>query len=493
VRAVKPNVIAVLDVGKTNKKLRVYNRQFEVLAEQRTTLDVRFVDDVEVDAADDLLEWTRGALKAFAADYDIRAIAVTTHGATCALLDEAGALAFPVISYTCERGAEIQDEFYATFGDREALHLETSTADFGFANLAKVFFFVKTRMPEVWAKVRHAVFFDSYIGYRLTGQLASEMTYLGNHSYFWRYKDRAWSSVAKALGADTLFPERLLKPWEALGTVTPEVARACGLSEDCPVTCGIHDSNANYLPYLAKGQGDFILNSTGTWCVAMKGAAAPELSQAEIASKLFFNMDALGYPVLTALFPGGMEYGKFRGFTTLKDESNLALVEWVLAEKDLFVVPGALPDAQVFPGAKPKVVYKGRAYSIEQLEAGEAPIDELGQTYNAALNLGLAIGSQEMMGRLGAGRGTTIIIEGGFANNRPYCQVLASLCPESTIALTNMKEGTSFGAALTGWMLAEGLSLEAIGREFAIEMTPVKAEVQGDLAGYVEAWRSHLQ
>ena len=96
------------------------------------------------------------------------------------------------------------------------------------------------------------------------------------------------------------------------------------------------------------------------------------------------------------------------------------------------------------------------------------------------------------MGRLGAKAGTTVIIEGGFANNAAYCQALASLCPDSTIALTNMKEGTSFGAALTGWMLAGGHSLKAIGQDFTIDVTPVKPAVTGPLAAYAEAWRAAL-
>jgi len=489
---VKPTVIAVLDVGKTNKKLRVYDRALAVQDEARAAFDTVDCDGIETDAADELLAWFCDAMQQFARRYDVRAIAITTHGATCALLDEAGRLAHPVISYTCPRGAEVQDAFYETFGSRDALHHETSTPDFGFANVAKMLFFVKTQLPEVWGRVRHALFYDAYLGYALTGRMASESTYLGNHTYLWRYKEAAWSSVAKALGADRLFPETLSKPWDLLGTVQPAVAERCGLEADCPVTCGIHDSNANFLPYLAQGQQDFILNSTGTWCVAMKQAAAPELTDAEVAAKLFFNMDATGKPVLTALFPGGMEYDKFRGFTDLEDESDVASIEQVIADRKLFVVPGALPDAQVFPAAAPKVVYNDAVYSLADLEAGRAPLGDLGQAYNAALNLGLAIGSQEMMGRLGAKAGTTVIVEGGFANNTAYCQALASLCPKATIALTNMKEGTSFGAALTAWMLADGRSLEDIGQAFAIEVTPVLAAVNGDLAGYAAAWREVL-
>ena len=301
----KPTAVAVLDVGKTNKKLRIYDRIFEVLHEARTTIETGDYNGVETDGADELLAWFRSALAECADRFDIRTIAITTHGATCALLDGDGKLAHPVISYTAPCGAAVQEEFYEVYGDRRSLHKETSSADFGFANIAKVLFYVKTRLPEVWEQVRHVLFYDSYLGYELTGELGSESTYLGNHSYLWRYKEGAWSSAARALGADKLFPERLSNSWESLGTVKPEIARECGIPADCPVTCGIHDSNANYLPYLAKGHRDFILNSTGTWCVAMKQASAPELSDAEIDAKLFFNMDATGQPVLTALFPGG--------------------------------------------------------------------------------------------------------------------------------------------------------------------------------------------
>jgi len=55
-----------------------------------------------------------------------------------------------------------------------------------------------------------------------------------------------------------------------------------------------------------------------------------------------------------------------------------------------------------------------------------------------------------------------------------------------------MKEGTSFGAALTGWMLAEALSIEAIGREFHVEITPIPAGVEADLDAYEQAWRAKL-
>ena len=61
-----------------------------------------------------------------------------------------------------------------------------------------------------------------------------------------------------------------------------------------------------------------------------------------------------------------------------------------------------------------------------------------------------------------------------------------------TIALTNMTEGTSFGAALTAWMLADKKSVDEIGREFTIETSPFAPGITGDLDAYVKAWRDVL-
>lgn len=486
-------VVAVLDVGKTNKKALLFDRDFQLVAEDRTTFEPGTRDGLETERTDGLMEWFQGALKKFSAEYEVRAIAVSAHGATVALLNEAGDLAYPVISYTSAKGAEVDEEFYATFGDRRSLLKSTCTADVGFANVAKAMYYVKTRLPEVWATVRHAMFYDTFLSYLMCGNMGMDTTYAGNHTYLWDFANETWSPVGLALDADKLFPNRLNKTWDCLGTVKPEFAEAAGVSPDCKVTFGIHDSNANLLPYLSKGYPSFILNSTGTWCVAMSPADRPYLTDEEVDANLFYNLDAKGKPALTGLFPGGMEYEKFTGFSNAKDQGDWSTVLKVLADRKTFVVPGALPSAKVFRSATPKLVYGEKVWTMSQLEADSArPATELGEEYFAALNIGLALESEEMFRRMGARPGTTVFIEGGFAKNKPYCMLLACLCPDQTIALTSMKEGTALGAAVTAWVLADDATLEEVGRRVMINMNPVKPCECPELAAYAEAFREHL-
>jgi sugar (pentulose or hexulose) kinase len=490
----KEAAVAVLDVGKTNKKLCLYSRSFESIAEERTVIETRDDDGLEVENTEALLHWFRDAMKKLSAKADVKAIAVTAHGATAAVLDEDGNLAHPVVSYTAERGAAVQEEFYERYGSREELHRATCAPDLRFVNVAKIMYFLMTRRPEAWKHVRHAMFYDTYLAFELTGEMGLETTYLGNHTYLWDYQKDDWSHVAKDMGLDGMFPWPPHKPWERLGTVRADIAAECGLDPNCPVTMGIHDSNANLLPYLSQNYSDFMLNSTGTWCVLMRPSESKTLNEEEIQKHVFFNMDALGNPVRTVIFPAGMEYDAFRAFTDEPDDTTAEDVRRVIAEKNLFVVPGVIPEASAFPGAAPRVVRGGTVWTLDQLRtAGGTPMTQLGRDYNAALNISLAFATRVSLEACGVEKGTRVFIEGGFAKNTAYCQLLATLCPEQTIALTKIKEGTSFGGSLTGWMLAEGLSLEEIGKEFDIEAEEIEPQNLGNLSEYENAFNVLLR
>ena len=88
------------------------------------------------------------------------------------------------------------------------------------------------------------------------------------------------------------------------------MAKELGLDELVIVTAGIHDSNASLLPYIARGSDkDFILNSTGTWCVCMHPDVSENVKSFynpdDIGKTVFFNRSALDTPVKTAIFVGG--------------------------------------------------------------------------------------------------------------------------------------------------------------------------------------------
>lgn len=487
----KEAVIAVLDVGKTNKKLFAWDRGFHIVAEERTSLSTRPWEGLDAEDTEGLFKWLSESLASLAKRFDIKAISVTTHGATCALLDEDGKLACPVLSYASEAGSAIVNDFFLAFGDERTLHRDTSTADFGFINVAKILFYIRERLPEAWKNAASALFYPQYIGWELTGAAGRDPTYTGNHSYLWDFRAGTWSRVARGLGADRMFPKSMRLPWEPLGEVSADWRRRCGLPSGCGVTIGIHDSNASILPFFCKGYERFSLNSTGTWCVGMRPAAEPVLSEEELGTKTFYNLDAFNRPLKTSIFLGGLEYERFCALSSIKDASGKDEARRVISDGNLFVVPGIIRDASIFAFSVPAVHHAGKVMPYEKLRKDAPhPCSGFGQDYFAALNLSLALQSREMLRILGSAEGETVFIEGGFCRNRLYCEILASLCPGLKFAISDLQEATAFGAALTGWMMVDDRRLEDYAGAFELNAAPVPAGSFPGIDGYARRFEN---
>jgi len=181
-----------------------------------------------------------------------------------------GERATPVTSYTTEVDETFNNEFYETFGDSRELQRVTASPRFdALLNVAKAIYFARKRFPDGFARITHILNYPQYFGFRLTGNVGAEWTMVGCHSYLWDFQRGKYSSVAEGLGLLDKLPAKIRKPWDVLGTICPSVAENTGLDRDTVVTMGIHDSNASRLPYLIKVDEDFVLNSTGTWCVLM--------------------------------------------------------------------------------------------------------------------------------------------------------------------------------------------------------------------------------
>ena len=119
---------AVVDFGKTNKKVLVYDQDLAVRGTRRKTFAEVEIDGYRCDDLAGAMRFVFDALKDLGREFaPIRAIAFTTHGATFLTVDAAGELVFPSVSYDMEPAPGTHDEFYRTFGSRNELQAKTST------------------------------------------------------------------------------------------------------------------------------------------------------------------------------------------------------------------------------------------------------------------------------------------------------------------------------------------------------------------------------
>lgn len=486
--------IAVFDVGKTNKKLLMYDSDLQLVDTSYTRIDEYAEGGTLFEDTGTIFEWFKKELRTKFAQFPVRTISVTTHGATFACLDRKGQLAVPVVSYTTDPGQTFHDDFFSEFGKASELQMETATPDFGnLINAGKSLYYIKTKFPDRFRRISRILYYPQYFGYLLTGNYGAEPTSMGCHTYLWDFLKQGPSSVAERLGIARKLPSEIKSPWSVLGTVTKEIARETGIEERTVVTMGIHDSNSSLLPYLIQSEDDFMLDSTGTWCVTMHPEDSVAFGDNELRKLVFYNLSAFNTPVKTAIFMGGQEFETYTDLLkTICGEQefpqfDIELYRKIVHEKKLFIIPSVVPHTGLFPFSAPRVVEDGTEYVLENIQSGKKVPGFFRdfRTAYAVLTLSLGIQTRAAFNLTGMKKGIPVFIEGGFARNGSYAAVLTGIYPDSEIATTNLNEATAFGAALLGRAAVEGTDPRELGRFFPIERTPVTPVCLDGIEDYI--------
>ena len=484
--------IAVLDIGKTNKKIVIYDEKLNpVDSVYKSIPTVRF-EELDVEDTEGIEEWFYDNLKGLSQKYNIRCLSVSAHGATCVFVDKTGELPVPVAAYTNDVPGEFHEEFYELAGDLETLQKETGTAQVKpLINMAKLIYFIQKRFPSEYGKTDKILPYAQFFGYKLTGTATADYTYTGCHTYLWDFKKWQWSSVAEKLGILDKLPEKLQNPGDILGTVSPAMAQRTGIGTDTIVTVGFHDSNSSLIPYLVKGEKDFILNSTGTWCVVMHPTKEYSFREEEIGKTVFYNISARQELVKTAIFMGGLEFETYMTILQKLNKTDVypvfskEVVQSVLDKKSDFIVPGVVKGAGQFPDSEPGVYEGERFYTLDEIRKGSMPEFFSDFKYaHAVLNLSLAMQTAVALDRVSSGPGAPVYIEGGFRRNAVYKKLIAALYPDSPVYTTSIKEASSYGAAIAGKAAYENVSLEDLADLVRIDMNPVGAETLEGITDY---------
>ncbi len=488
------NYIAVVDVGKTNKKVLIYDLRLKCVDSVYKNFDEFEEAGVIYEDLENMTIWIRDQLKIFANKYIIKAISVTTHGAFAVGIDVNGNLAVPPVAYTTDAGENFRQDFYNTFGHPHTLKRATGTTEIGsLVNIGKLIYFWQKQWPEQYKNIWKILNMPQYFGYQFTGNIGAEPTYIGCHSYLYNPKEKSYSDVAKRLGVIDLLPEKISKSWQKLGTISPQFQTETNLPSDCIVTMGIHDSNASLLPYLVKGFKNFVLNSTGTWCVAMHPTHNSDFRDEELDAAVFYNFDVFQQPVKTSIFKGGTEFETYQ--TILNNLAgdqpdplfDIDLYNRIVSEKKLFILPSVDKGVGIFPFAEPGTVENGVKIDLKTLQSKK----EIPEFFNhfktglAVLNLSLAIQTYYALKMTGFDGEGTVFVEGGFRKNIPYLKLLGALFPKATISLTKMEEATAFGSAILAKTALDRTQPEYTSNVFEIETTIVETCTIDSIHEYV--------
>ena len=492
--------IAVFDIGKTNKKLLIYDENLKLIDTAREQFPEYTEGNVNFEPVREMTEWYLDRLSDFSGSYNIKGITVATQGATAVCVKEDASPAVPPIAYTTEPGEAFHEEFRKRFGGTEKIQRTTATALMSvLLNLAQLIVYLQKQYPKEFEETYKILGFPQYFGYVLTGKAGAEPTYMGCHTMLWEHRNKRWSYIAEELGIIDKLPKGLSRTWDLLGTVTPEITDRTGLAADTLVTMGVHDSNASLLPYLIQAKEEFILNSTGTWCAVMHPARELTFADDEIGKLVYYNLDVHSRPVKTSILLGGLEFETWsdciRKINNAEDfpPFNPEVYKTIIAEQKYFIFPGIVKGTGQFPESEPRVYAEGKEYSFADIENGNVP--ELFRNYTAAmavLNISIAIQTKVAMERVGIRDGMPIFIEGGFHKNPDYSALLTGIYKKSKIYLSNLEEATAFGAALLGKAALEGKDPLELSAYCAIEKREVEKVHFPGFPAYIRAFMDLL-
>lgn len=173
----------------------------------------------------------------------IAAVGVTGHGDGLYCLDREGRpLANGILSLD-SRGAETVAGWQAD-GTLDALLPLTGQHPYPYS-AASLLAWIGRHEPERFAAIGHVFFCKDWLRFRLTGEIATDLTEASTS--FTDLHRQDYSAEALALyglgGIRPALPP-ILEPGGRAGAVTPEAAALTGLEEGTPVAAGVHDVTA---------------------------------------------------------------------------------------------------------------------------------------------------------------------------------------------------------------------------------------------------------
>lgn len=412
---------AVLDVGKTHVKLRVFDAQGHVI-EQRDRPNQGVSSPQGYTALDTtgIEAWLWDSLAALSHRARIGRFIVTTHGAAFAALDDDG-LVLPMVDYEFDAYADQREAYALAVGDlRETLspHLPMGL------NAARPWYWQAREFPAAFARAHTLLPYPQYWAWRLSGISASEVSSLGCHTHLWSPTNRSWSRLAQQEGwARRFAPMR--SAWEVLGPLRPELAQRLGLPRDCVVHTGVHDSNACLARYLRRWPAMTLVTS-GTWTVVM--ACGGRTDALDLSSDMLANVSVAQDAVPTARFMGGRDHAALCAGAH-PDDARASLVQ-VLGDKGIRTLPTS---------AGPQVLHGDLDITVQLAKVlGAAERATLASLYCAQM-------TAARVQLLGAP--SPLVIEGPLARNQVFVDGLSALLPgHDCRAAKDEAEGTARGA-----------------------------------------------
>lgn len=421
------SVIAIFDVGKTNKKLFLFDENYNLVFER----SAKFLEttDEDGDSCENLESLRLSVFDSLhqvfrMKQFDIKAMNFASYGASLVYVDESGMPLTQLYNYLKQYPEALSEELYNKYHGANQFSLETASPLLGSLNSALQLYRIKKEKSELFKKIKYALHLPQYLSFLVSGTYYADMTSIGCHTAMWDFKNKNYHKW--------IDEEGLLEKMAPI-TSGKEVFDSSFPGNTYKVGAGFHDSSSALIPYLVNFHEPFVLISTGTWCITLNPFAEIILTEEELRQDCLFYMTYDGTPVKASrLFAGhqheiqskriadyfGIPSSKFKNIETNWDIIKRIPRNTTIVDLDNF-------------GRRNLSFFK------DYIQAYHYLINDLVRAQVQSTNLVL---SKKNCKR--------IFVDGGFSKNHVYMSLLAYHYPEMEVFAASMAQATALGAAL---------------------------------------------
>ncbi|MBW2962548.1 FGGY-family carbohydrate kinase [Mesonia aestuariivivens] len=431
----KKKVTAVFDIGKTNKKFFLFNKDYQEVFRDYTRLPLTVDEDgYPTEDITLLRQWIKDTFHSIleSEEYEVKSINFSTYGASLVHLDHHGNVLTPLYNYTKPIEKEITDEFYAKYGGELKIAVETASPQSGMLNSGLQLFWLKKKYPEIFNKIKYTLHLPQYLSFLFTGIPVSEYTSIGCHTNLWNFDKEDYHDWVYTEGFDQLF-----------GPIVPTASsiNTSYKGKKIKIGVGIHDSSSALLPYILSKKKPFLLLSTGTWSISLNPFNEESLGEQDIKNNCLNYLRVDGKRVKASRFFMGNEYriqveklgeyyGKEYGYhreVKFDQELYIRLIE------------------------KPSIYFKFEGISLQRKELHQTdlkPFPTFEKAYHQLMIELMELQIHTIKNAIGNSPIYKIYIDGGFTDNDVFMKLMAHHFSEFKVLSTHSPLGSALGAAM---------------------------------------------
>jgi sugar (pentulose or hexulose) kinase len=428
-------VIAIFDIGKTNKKLFLFDEHYDIVFEESSQLK-EITDDDGFPCEDvlGLTDWIKELLGKVIAyqGTEIKAVNFSTYGASFVHVDKESKPTAPLYNYLKPYPEKLQKQFYKKYGGEITFSQLTASPVLGSLNSGLQLYRLKKELPEIFKKTHYSLHLPQYISSLITGKNYSDITSIGCHTGLWN------------------FPQNNYHEWvyrEAIHDKLPEIFSSSQVMKSnykgtsLLAGVGLHDSSAALIPYLSSFIEPFILVSTGTWCISLNPFNHDDLTADELNNDCLCYIDYLGRSIKASRLFAGYEHEQ--QIKRLAEHFHLHENFYKTIEFDA----GVISKLSSTKNRKINALSHGR---IQQSEFVRRQLSDYPDYSAAYHDLILDIISQQIFSTNLVLQNTDvkrIFVDGGFSKNSIYMHLMAAAFPGIEVYAATVAQASAMGTA----------------------------------------------